>query len=373
MNAKTIKTRTKARQIRPVAVGAGLLALDAVVSADPHTPVRYWAGGTCGNVLTALAYLGWNSQPVARLGVGNAADLVIDDLNRWKLSLQFVRVEPDGSTPVIVERIRHGSDGIPKHSFSWRCTECGAPFPGYKPELVTIAEGIASRMRSPKVFFFDRLSAGTLLLAKEASRKGALVVFEPCSIGNPVLFRQAWEVSHVVKYSHERLSDLPEMEMNSSPMMVIETLGDAGLRYRQRKTGRMPTRWNELKAIPVNEIKDTAGAGDWCTAGMLSQIAKDGFEGFSKTSDEQVAKAIRFGQVLAAWNCGFEGARGGMYAVSKAIFSSQVSQILAGTRSVISMQGSRIEKDIVTDKFCRICDVSVADSQRKRSQKRGSL
>jgi fructokinase len=40
-------------------MGTGLVALDLVVSNDNSVPPRYYAGGTCGNVLTILSFLGW--------------------------------------------------------------------------------------------------------------------------------------------------------------------------------------------------------------------------------------------------------------------------------------------------------------------------
>src|SRR5262245_40752244 len=89
----------------PVAVGSGLLALDIVLSEVSSAPPGYWAGGTCGNVLIALRYLGWESHPVARLRPGAAADRILADLHRWGVSDRFVSVAQDGSTPVIVERI----------------------------------------------------------------------------------------------------------------------------------------------------------------------------------------------------------------------------------------------------------------------------
>ena len=367
MTKKTTKNTTSSC---PTVVGTGLVALDAVLSADASIPVRYWAGGTCGNVLIAMRYLGWSAQPVARLGIGNSTDLLLADFRRWRLSERFVRVESDGSTPVIVERIRMDANGHPRHSFSWRCTECGAPFPGYKPELATVAEEIATKMKKAAVFFFDRLSAGALVLARAAAEAGALVVFEPCSVGNPILFRQAWEVAHVVKYSHERLSEFPEMDVENSPRLVIETLGDAGLRYRRRKTGNRAGNWVELKSLLVDELKDTAGAGDWCTAGLLSKVATKGFAGFSAMSDEQILEAIRFGQALAAWNCRFEGARGGMYAMSKPQFKKQVDEILSGNLKVIP--ASRIASTDTADSssFCRVCEVAVTDIRRPTKRAR---
>ena len=365
MNRKSTRKR---QSTQPLAVGTGLLALDEVTSADRSTPVRYWAGGTCGNVLIALRYLSWNTQPIARLADDRATELLLNDLRRWRVSERFIRVEEDGSTPIIVHRITKDSEGRMKHSFSWRCASCGARYPGYKPELVTVAESIVPKLKNVSVFFFDRVSAAAIALAKSAAEHGALVTFEPSSIGNPILFRQAWEISHVVKYSHERLSDFPELDVQSNPRLLIETLGDSGLRYRWRTPRRRTDTWVESKALSVDGVRDTAGSGDWCTAGLLSKIAANGFKGFSKSTEQQIAEAIRFGQALAAWNCQFEGARGGMYAVSKKQFERQISELLSGSGKVIPATTDNGLKSSSASGVCKVCEYSISRSERKHSK-----
>jgi sugar/nucleoside kinase (ribokinase family) len=314
----------------PAVVGSGLLALDIVISEVSGAAPGYWAGGTCGNVLIALRYLGWESQPVARLRHGAAADRILADLRRWGVSDRLVSLANDGSTPVIVERITRGSGNVSRHSFSWRCPECGSQFPAFKAVLATVAEEIAVTARSSQVYFFDRATPGGILLAKACADQGALVVFEPSSIGNPVLFRQAWETSHVVKYSHERLRELPEIGVEGIPRLQVETLGEAGLRYRRVSQSGRAGRWVETKAFPVESIRDTAGSGDWCTAGFIDRAGREGSEGFQKMTDCDLREAFRYGQALAAWNCGYEGARGGMYAVDHASFVQRVQEILDG-------------------------------------------
>jgi len=364
----TQKTARTGRSGQPLAVGIGLVALDAVTSADPSVPVRHWAGGTCGNVLIALRYLGWKAQPIARLANDRATELLLSDLRRWGVSERFVRVEDDGSTPIIVHRITKDAEGRVTHSFSWRCTSCGARYPGYKPELLTVAETIAPKLKNASVFFFDRVSAAAIALAKSAAESGALVVFEPSGIGNPILFRQAWEIAHVVKYSHERLSDFPEMDLETHPLLLIETLGDAGLRYRWRSHGKRSGSWVESKALSIEGIKDTAGSGDWCTAGLLSKVAAKGLAGFAKASEQQIADAIRFGQTLAAWNCQFEGARGGMYAVSKKQFEQQISELLSGSGKVISVTTDNGLKSPNASGVCKVCEHSTSGVKGKRRQ-----
>jgi len=51
---------------RPVVVGTGRLTLDVIVR-QGATP-RCQAGGTCGNVLANLAWLGWDAYPLTDLG-----------------------------------------------------------------------------------------------------------------------------------------------------------------------------------------------------------------------------------------------------------------------------------------------------------------
>jgi sugar/nucleoside kinase (ribokinase family) len=324
------QTAMRADANPPAVVGSGLLALDIVLSEVSGAPAGYWAGGTCGNVLTALRYLGWNSYPVARLRSGAAADRILADLRRWGVSDRFVSTAGDGSTPVIVERITQGSSNVPRHSFSWRCPECGSQFPAFKAVLATVAEEIATAAAGAQVYFFDRATPGGILLARACAAHGALVVFEPSSIGNPALFHQAWETAHVVKYSHERLRELPEVNVAHSPLLQIETLGESGLRYRKVPRGGRNGEWIDIDAFKVDLIRDTAGSGDWCTAGIIERCGRAGAVGFANLKQDDLESAIRYGQALAAWNCGFEGARGGMYAVDVEAFRKQVGHVLAG-------------------------------------------
>jgi fructokinase len=315
---------------RPAIVGAGLVALDIVLSEVSGTSPRFWAGGTCCNVLTVLSYLGWDACPIARLRPGDAAERLLADLRTWGVSDRFLSVSDDGSTPVIVERIRLGEDGRPRHSFSWRCPACGHYFPPFKPVLASVAERMVQQIGKPQVFFFDRATPGAVVLARATEAVGGLVVFEPSGIGNPVVFRRAWETSHVVKYSHERLSELPENSLDGAPLLQIETLGECGLRYRRRASGKRWSPWVEAAALPALALKDTAGAGDWCTAGFLSQAAAFGLAGFQSLLDKELRDALRYGQALAAWICGYEGARGGMYEVDRRTFAQEVGRILRG-------------------------------------------
>lgn len=353
---------------RPLAVGTGLVALDIVMSEGRPGAPSYWAGGTCGNVLTVLSYLGWRAAPVARLRDGEAATtLLLADLRQWGVSTEFISLGDDGSTPVIVQWIRQTPGGAPRHTFSWRCPNCGARLPGYKPVLATDMEDLEGKLNSPRVFFFDRLSRGALRLARRCAELGAAVVFEPTSVGNPALFREAWALADVVKYSHEQLYDLPaEVEDRMEPRLQIETLGREGLRYRLRISKSRTLGWQCLDAFPAAPLRDTAGAGDWCTAGLVDKLYRGGARALEAADDSIVRDALRYGQALAAWTCGFEGPRGGMYTVQKAQFERDIAALLGDSASADT--GGRSRQTSVLNGMAWLCP-ACEEPERVRSQR----
>ena len=321
---------------RPRVFGTGLIALDLVVGPDSDTPIRSWAGGTCGNVLSILAYLGWDAYPIARMNDDVASDRVRADMNRWGVRLDWANCAPTAHTPIIVQEIRRRRDGRPNHRFSWSCPHCGKWLPPFKAITIDAAETIKPALAGTSVFFLDRLSRGTLMLAAEASARGALVVFEPSSKATDKLMAEAVAIAHVVKYADRRLDGAPGvMAGDSAVLLEVQTLGERGLKYRHR-LGRGVSRWMYLKAIPAPRLADTCGAGDWCTAGLIAKAAVEGQEEFRRAGARRVRAALRYGQALAAWNCGFEGARGGMYTVSQQAFRRQITSLLTGKFDDIS-------------------------------------
>jgi fructokinase len=350
---------TELGRTRPAVVGTGLVALDVVITEDAAEAPRSFVGGTCGNVLTVLSYLGWKAAPVSRLGPGVASERVLEDLREWNVSTEFVSLKDDGSTPVIIERIGRTTSGEPYHTFSWRCPACGAHLPGYKPVLASVAQELSERLPDAQVYFFDRVSRGALLLAEACADRGALVVFEPSGVGDPDLFREAWCLAHVIKYSHERLRDIADLDLGRSErdgvLLEIETLGAGGLRYRSRLPACKSRGWQTLDAFPV-DLRDAAGSGDCCTAGLLDKLARSGLAGLKKTSPEKLREGIRYGQALAAWNCGFTGARGGMYEVDESTFREQVARILAGSDTKpLAKAKQGVAADHLVGRLCPAC------------------
>lgn len=322
------RRRTLSRA-KPVVVGTGLVALDVVIADDVKADPILCAGGTCGNVLTALAFLGWDAYPIARLRADAASKRILEDLTSWGVKLDFVSLSDCGSTPVVVQHIRQNGNGERSHKFSRKCPSCGAWLPWYKAVRAATVPDLTPRLPKANVFYFDRTSRGAVTLAQNARKEGALVVFEPSSESDPNLLRDAVAVAHVVKIASDRLRGNDALLAAKSPLLLIETLGAAGLRYSQGNTDKKRV-WHELPAFRVDSLRDAAGAGDWCSAGIIGALGMIGPHQLADVSTVEVRTALRRGQAMAAWTCRYDGARGGMYASSRTAFDQAIEDILAG-------------------------------------------
>ena len=348
--------RRKQTSASPKVFGAGLVALDLVVSADPETPIRAWAGGTCGNVLAILSFLGWDAFPIARLNNEATSEHLKADLHRWGVHLDHIGCEPRADAPIIVQEIKRTKDGVPSHRFRWACLHCGHWLPAYRAVTLSATAHLHVEVGQAAVFFLDRLSPATLQLAKRAAEAGAVVVFEPSAKAERRLMESALATAHVLKYSEQRADFGAVRRPGASVLLEIKTLGVRGLMYRSWLPKAGTHRWVQLPAIPAPAVADTCGSGDWCTAGIIEKLGKTGKKGLLEVTPTALRGALRYSQALAAWNCGFEGARGGMYAVSRRVLQEQVRHLLAGEPRVVPNRTGRDEPPL--DVRCPACSVA---------------
>lgn len=297
-----------------VCIGTGLVALDVVLNGNPKTPAKLYAGGSCGNVLSILSYLGWKSFPVARFAENKAAAEVENDFKKWKVDTSLISKTQGGSTPIIIHRILKDNNGRPKHRFEFRDPDTGAWLPGYKPILHKEVPAIAEKQPcNPTVFYFDRVSRGNLDLAELNKKAGAVIYFEPSSTGdNLKMFKECVDLADVIKFSKDRIHNYSQLFPKQQAVLEIETLGSEGLLYRFSKSKSSKT-WHYSKSHIINNVVDTAGAGDWCSAGIISKLCIGGKQGLQDWDSNTIKHALDYGQILGAINCCFQGARGVMY------------------------------------------------------------
>jgi fructokinase len=285
-------------------VGTGLFALDVVVRTD-GTKVPPKLGGSAGNVLGILGALGWTATPVGLVGDDDAGKVLRSDFASIEADLRFMHPSSQCDTPVIYQHQVSPGHGL-THRFSFACPNCGER---RRPSWddADVFGNVAEQLPSSSVFFLDRPTPLGVALAEHYSASGAVVVFEPSSIGDDErLFSRAVRASTIVKYSDDRLESLDDFDVGGV-RIEIQTLGANGLRFRKPALG---DDWVHLGAYALPYVHDTSGAGDWCTAGMLYELFSGAKRSAQSLSLDEVLEALAFGQALSTLNCMTEGARG---------------------------------------------------------------
>lgn len=358
----------KTKKQTPRLVSSGLIALDIVIGLEDPLVPRFYTGGTTGNVTAALAYLGWRATPISRLAEDEAGQFVKADLERWGADTKCLLGNIPCPTPIIVEKIFLGKDGAPKHRFFWTCPDCGAYLPSYRPIVLETVENLKNDIGTASVFFTDRVSRSIVILAEHCKKNGSVVVFEPSGVGDPALFVEMLRICDVLKYSDQRAKSFSDLLGENGARLEIQTLGDEGLRFLLRGPRKSKT-WVALSSYDV-EVKDTAGAGDWTTAGLIFQLFGHGRVALTSLTKSNVTEALQYGQALAALNCQFEGARGAMYQLSRPRFLEKLRALIrksSGTRSPTRAENI-LSGRVIPTKVCPSCighraDESVVSSQ----------
>jgi fructokinase len=258
---------------------------DGSVSASP--------GGTATNVARALQTLGWNTRVVGTVGNDPAGRFLKEELAHDGVDVSSIHLNQAWTTPVVVQEESRGD-----HEWRFSCPVCGAKFAKHRPANEASANALAHDTEAPDVFFFDRVSLFTLALAATWSRLGTYIVFEPAALGRPHLFERAVRIADLVKFSKERAPSFHN-QLGSSTASIIETLGPSGARLKAAGSES----WLHLEATQVDGLVDTAGAGDWTSAGLINTLldcpaGKNNFD---------LERAVAAGQVLGARACTWKG------------------------------------------------------------------
>ena len=299
---------------RPVVFGTGLITLDLLMSENLDV-IRCSAGGTCGNVLSLLAKFGFSSTLLARLNDDIASRYVKSDLEKCGVNIDFASLEPTAETPIITQTLHRSVNGESNHTYGWSCPNCGSSLPWYKPVHLRSVRRIVCSLEKPDYYFFDRASAASVELAIWAKSCGAIVIFEPSSKGDKKYFEEALSVTDILKYSNERFSTpINAISFNPKLQLEVQTRSEHGLIYRFRRFSRL-SNWKTIKAPAIENFRESSGAGDWLTAGMIKEISEKTVQlgNYLGVVEDVLEASVRYG----AWACQFEGARGGIYESTK--------------------------------------------------------
>lgn len=250
-------------------LGIGFACADIVRKNDQ---VYVMNGGTCLNVITVLAQLGWQGG------------VFLPSLKEDILSVNFLSelialgVEPifvDGRVRSISRVVQINEDG--KHKFLLTCPVCNRKMVNAPADFDVQNSSIISELSEWDLLYTDRMTNGIRGAVEWFHEKKKPVMYEPNSGRNMgPIYEMAPKVD-ILKFSEDKISirlaeNIIERAGNSSLKLVIVTRGSEGLCYSYRTPDGDFSAWRHLRALEFSDIEDWSGVGDWLTAGFLENF-----------------------------------------------------------------------------------------------------
>ena len=297
---------------------SGNFALDTIVTRDypngfvigksnkyTETIVTETVGNTCGNVACMLAHLGVQTFPIAHLDLSEQGHKIKEDLQRYGADVRFVENSAKGGTTLL--RCTHKRDKMTgERATSFRATSPGSRFP--KRRFLRARDEAPAFMANldftPDIFFFDAAEAGLRYLADELRQRSTLVYFEPESDADKSKFLKAVEVSDIVKFSHEKVSDT-SFTARHTDKLFIRTLGAEGLEFNLRGQG-----WVKIDPILNDNVIDCEGAGDWTTSQFIACLCEREILSITQMSVDSVRECLEVACEVASQSVSFLGSKG---------------------------------------------------------------
>ena len=260
-------------------------------------------GGTCGNVMSILAWMGWHTLPAARLDDSEAGLLIKADLESYGCDTRLVSNTPDGGTTILDIIHKIGRDGKPKTAYMPHSPR-GGRFVNHRFWTLKQAQTLFDSLEEmPDVFFFDRCAPGNILLAQLFHERGVLVYYEP---DEPVdrNFLRAVAASNIVKFSDEKHPDVSFTE-GFTDKLFIQTMNEKGLRFKLRAEG-----WITIPPEHNPHAVDGEGAGDWTTSAFINEMGHHHRLTFDRIHQPNVTHYLEEAQRLASMSVSYIGAKG---------------------------------------------------------------
>ena len=280
---------------------SGNFALDTIVTREypngfvvgrankfTETIVTECVGNTCGNVACILPYLGVQTFPIAHLDLSKQGLKIMDDLRIYGADVRFVENSPHGGTTLL--RCTHKRDKMTgEHTASFRATSPGSRFP--KRRYIRVRDEAPAFIKNldfvPDIFFFDAAEAGLRYLAAELRKRGTLAYFEPESDADKKKFLKAVEVSDIIKFSHEKVSDLSFVGKYPEKLFIC-TLGAEGLEFCLGGQ-----EWTKVASVPNENVVDWEGAGDWTTGQFIACLCEKDILSTERMNVENIRECLQ--------------------------------------------------------------------------------
>jgi sugar/nucleoside kinase (ribokinase family) len=303
-------------------LGSGLIAVDHIFSATSARSTRFaylgsTGGGSVSNTLCLLSLLGHKTKIFGVVGNDFSERIASSDFAKFNIDYTSVITRGFLGNPKETRQFSHVISPDGRHKFSQKCLRCGHIFSRQlQMTRKDVKDTVIQSANEADVLHLDRANGATEELAITSTKNGHLVSFDLSfeSYGpyrkkttNILELASLVKVTETVFERHVGAKNEEGMRLwwNRYPRnkYLLVTRGEKGVYGYAEIDGEK--KLFDLRAIPCEHIRDSAGAGDIITAVAIHTLL------LSKppTIEDELRRNINLGQALASLKCTLYGAR----------------------------------------------------------------
>ena len=292
-------------------LGAGLICVDVVRNNDS---TKIMNGGSCANVISVLAQIGYDCVVIREKYSGPFESFLSNTLTSLGVKEAFYK-DSKSCAPRIIEDL---SDY--EHNFYTTCPCCGEKILNLKLPSSSDIQIIKDQFEDIDVFYCDRTSSGIRYLINMISSQKGIVIYEPNSARNLKGLIETSAMVDILKFSKDRIpsSVVERIRTECQKLkLIISTDGARGLSFSYRTLSGEMSPWIVLPSIFSGPVIDASGAGDWLTAGFLSELLRnrDSLSLESLSDAKEIIRMLSIGMRYSQLCCAAIGAQGVFYSV----------------------------------------------------------
>lgn len=288
-------------------LGLGLMCLDIVYYKGMP---KIMSGGSCANVISVLAQVGMNCTILREKYSDCFESFLYDSLSDFGVK-QILYKKTTLETPRVIELLDESH-----HDFLTCCPECGKKVLNiHMPSENDITKIDSMKLRDFDLLYCDRTSKGIIHLMDAVHKNNGIVIYEPNSGRNLKSIFNCAEHADIIKFSNQRIpfSVANQLKETNKLKMIIVTMGEKGLMYSHVcQNGRMSD-WIKVKSDFKGPIVDASGAGDWLSAGFITELINHDLDNDSFYSSVKLKEMLAQGMKYSQLCCASIGAQGVFY------------------------------------------------------------
>ena len=289
-------------------LGAGLICVDVV---HTNTGIQVMSGGSCANVISVLSQIGFNCSIMREKHSDSFNLFLTDTFSALGVNEVFYK-HSNSATPRIVEELTQDN-----HKFFTKCPFCGEKILNLRLPSESDLKHVINEVKEFDVFYSDRTSSGIRQIMRVMNEQNGIVVYEPNSSRNVKGLFETAQYADIIKFSNDRVSvSLAEKIRtdNKRIKLIISTNGANGLSFSYRKPNGEMSNWIAIPSTFRESVVDSSGAGDWLTAGFLSELLKERCSILEQLcEEEQIIKMLEHAMRYSQLCCSVIGAQGIFY------------------------------------------------------------